>query len=152
MYENNKEIVRVLREFVEISEDNQSTFKLLVGSKIFTPEEALNEVCGMLSAGEMTIWEAFNEALFELGKHNDVILKCQNELRKFSKTPFDLILDEEFQNIEYLNQVVKEVFRMSTPGIRSSGYKAYQTIKLSTGVVIPKGTIVAFGCGLSHHY
>ena len=41
----------------------------MVKSGIWNEEGSFMEVCGMLSAGEMTIWEALNEALFELGKN-----------------------------------------------------------------------------------
>ncbi len=43
------------------------------------------EICGMLSAGEMTIWEAFNEALFELGKNKSIFVKCKEEIHNLSK-------------------------------------------------------------------
>ncbi len=49
---------------------------MLVKSGIWNEEDALYEICGMLSAGEMTIWEALNECIFELGKNAKVLTKC----------------------------------------------------------------------------
>ena len=52
---------------------------------------------------------------------------------------------------EYLGYFIKEVIRMSTPGIRSSGYYAVKAFTTADGVHIPKGMQMSFGCGLMHH-
>jgi len=101
---------------------------MLLKSTIWSEEDALMEICGMLSAGEMTIREALNETLFELGKNKNVFEKCklnvQNLWKKYGSFE-EFLKSDEFQDHDYLNWTVKEVFRMSTPGIRSSGYKAF---------------------------
>ena len=59
---------------------------------------------------------------------------------------------ESLDEMVYLTQFIKEVLRISAPGIRSLGYKAIDSFQLQDGVQFKKGDIVVYNIIGAHFH
>lgn len=64
---------------------------------------------------------------------------------------FATLTVEDIDKQDHLTYFLKETLWIFPPAVRSLGYKAYETIKLSSGLTVPKGQICVFNIYASHH-
>lgn len=69
----------------------------------------------VLAAGTDTTFTVLEWAMTELLRHPQVMKKVQNELRLTSRNRSNLIVQDDYESIPYLEAVIKETLRIHPP-------------------------------------
>jgi cytochrome P450 len=153
---NNNEIGRVLKKFLQENEDKTSVYCQVV-DQIKNKDQVFQDCISMLVGGHETTFLIFSSALYCLKKYPECYENLMAEIHEkllengkyTSKDIAELINPEKLDELEYLSFFLKEVIRMHPPAVRSLGYIAKRSFKLSD-IMIPKGEVLAFNIYASH--
>ncbi|KAL4231246.1 hypothetical protein ACF0H5_008828 [Mactra antiquata] len=112
------------------------------GSENLSVNDVKNLCLELLFAGHETTTSATCSLAFYLAKNPEIVRKLKDEFEKFGvekKTDVNL---QELNQLNYLNNVIKEVLRISPP-IGGGFRKALKTFEIN-GYQVPKGWTVAY--------
>mmetsp|Transcript_11992 Transcript_11992/g.11999 ORF Transcript_11992/g.11999 Transcript_11992/m.11999 type:complete len:374 (-) Transcript_11992:46-1167(-) len=149
---NNKEIGRVLNEFIAQSTEKNSVYAQVIDELKDTPQEQILSDCiSLLIGGHETTFMSFTSAVYCLKKYPEVMTKLMKEIQTVvleggKISPNDFLQNfnhEKLDEMEYLTMFIKEVLRLHPSASRSLGYKTLRPLKIKD-VMIPKGEILAF--------
>ncbi|KAI8143292.1 cytochrome P-450 cyp509A1 [Fennellomyces sp. T-0311] len=122
------------------------------GGKALTDEELKSNLCVFFTAGHDTTANALSFAAYHLAVNPDVQQKAREEaIRVLGDEPKDILpTQEQFQQMPYINQIIKEVLRFNGPAASLVVRQTEEDTDLA-GVFIPKGARVNLNIYGLHH-
>ncbi|KAI9493100.1 cytochrome P450 [Zychaea mexicana] len=121
------------------------------GQGRLTDEELLSNLCMLFLAGHESTASAVSLIIYHLAVHPDIQQRAREEaIRIFGDNADILPTIEQTRELKYINMVIKETLRISSPGVSMMPRVASQDTELS-GVFIPKGTRLAIDMYDLHH-
>ena len=142
-----------LDEIIAASKDKNSILHHMVEQNEFDYDKIVHDLIALFVASAETSSHTATSMMYYLKKYPDVMKKLEAELlthfEKFTDNE-GKITKEKIQELDYLNNVLKETLRIDPPGIESLLYKTYEDITIC-GVDIPKNMPIVIDI-LSAHY
>ncbi|KAI8883865.1 cytochrome P450 [Backusella circina FSU 941] len=122
------------------------------GEDSLTNEELKRNICLFFFAGHDTTACALSAAVYYLAKNQDIQQRARMEaIHILGDEPEDILpILEQTKQMTYLNQIMFEALRMSSPGPQISPRIATEDTELG-GVFIPKGSKVIVNIYDLHH-
>ena len=145
---------KTLNEITNKCEDEESIYYKLVQETDIKEDEVFEDIIGFMIAGTETSSHAIGSAIYFLKKNPKCLTKLMDEFESngFSRSGHseDHYSLDNIHKMDYLNYVVKETFRIDSPGKESLPYQTIQDVVIC-GVPIKKNTRVCSDF-ISTHY
>lgn len=144
-FENLKNFKESMKELIANSKDKKSICSLIMENEDFTYQEKFEDLIVFMVGGSETSSHTLVSILFYLKKFPKTLENLKNEIAEngFTKDT-DLKTDvtiDKLQNMDYINNVIKEALRMDNPTTETFFYQCYEDIEIC-GVPIPNGTLI----------
>mmetsp|Transcript_14930 Transcript_14930/g.17270 ORF Transcript_14930/g.17270 Transcript_14930/m.17270 type:complete len:217 (+) Transcript_14930:406-1056(+) len=151
---NFKSLFKAAQEFLDLSEDEGSVYRLIVGTDQISKEEVFSDIMLLLVAGFDTTSHAITSILYQLKKSPSKLQKLVDELEAKGLNNVDPLdtetLKRLYEECDYLNYVIKEGLRIDPPATVGLKYQANQDVTLC-GVHFEKGTIFGYSIIMPHY-
>ena len=155
---NSNEVVRVLKKFINESEDQTSVYHTVTNKLGIDGRYTFQDSMSLLFGGHETTSKTLCSVLFFLKKYPNHLITLKKELKQvlledgeLDTVNYSQLFDKnKLDNLEFLTMFLKETLRINPPAPRSSGYKSRKAFKLGS-VTIPKNQIVVFNIYGSHY-
>ncbi len=146
-----QEIERIIKERQNKQDTGQDVLGLLIQAKDeegnrLGVEELKDQILTLLFAGHETLTSAIATFCLKVAQHPTVLFKLQAEQARFQ--PNQPLTLESLKQMEYLEQVLKEVLRILPP-VGGGFREVMQPCKIN-GYAIPKGWSVLYQIGRTH--
>lgn len=145
------EIERIVLERQQQADAGQDSLGLLVKARDeegngLTVEELKDQVLTLLFAGHETLTSAIASFCLFMTQHPTILERVRTEQERFKHC--ETLTLEDLKQMEYLEQVLKEVLRMMPPA--GGGFReVLQTCEVN-GYTIPKGWSILYQISLTH--
>jgi cytochrome P450 len=149
---NANEVRSKLYTFLESSEIQNSTYHWVLRNGV-KKGEAIYDTFSFFFGGHDTSAKTICSVLFTLKKQPEWEKWLKKEVENtFGTNPRveDFMDAEKVNEMQGLNIFMKEIFRLTPPGIRSLGYRVKEDVTLKSGTIIRKGDLVFFGVEAIH--
>lgn len=145
------EIERIVRERQQQEDTGQDSLGLLLSARDeegtgLSVDELKDQVLTLLFAGHETLTSAIASFCLFTAQHPDVLAQIQAEQERFQNC--ETLTLEDLKQMEYLEQVLKEVLRVMPP-VGGGFREVIQTCEIG-GYTIPKGWSVLYQIGRTH--
>jgi len=119
-----------LTEIVEKSKDENSLWSQMKALNHYSSEDIFSDLIILLLGGTESTSHSLVSLFFYLAKHPDVKEKLVKELRDMGFHKNEELYHTKIHDCDYLNYVVKEVFRIDAPVTRGFYYVAKEDINI----------------------
>lgn len=145
------EIERIVRERQQQADPGQDSLGLLVKARDeegngLSVDELKDQVLTLLFAGHETLTSAIASFCLYTAQHPAVLERIRAEQVPFQNR--ETLTLEDLKQMEYLEQVLKEVLRIAPP-VGGGFREVIQTCEIN-GYTIPKGWSVLYQIGMTH--
>lgn len=146
------EIERIVRQRQQQNDPGQDSLGLLLNAKDeagdgLSVDELKDQVLTLLFAGHETLTSAIASFCLYMAQYPAVLEQIRAEQTSFQNR--ETLTLEDLKQMDYLDQVLKEVLRVMPPV--GGGFRAViQTCEIN-GYTIPKGWSVLYQIGRTHH-
>lgn len=145
------DIDRIVRERQQQKDFGQDSLGLLINARDedgngLSVDELKDQVLTLLFAGHETLTSAIASFCLFMAQHPEVLLQIQAEQERFQNR--DILTLEDLKQMEYLEQVLKEVLRVMPP-VGGGFREVIQACEIN-GYRIPKGWSVLYQIGRTH--
>lgn len=146
------EIERIVRQRQQQEDAGQDSLGLLVKARDeegngLSVDELKDQVLTLLFAGHETLTSAIASFCLYMAQYPAVLERVRAEQEQFKDR--ETLTLEDLKQMEYLEQVLKEVLRIMPP-VGGGFREVLQTCEVN-GYTIPKGWFVLYQIGLTHY-
>lgn len=157
-YKRNHRNLAVLQDWIQkMIENTQDELSMVYSLKKLDeipPEVLLDDIIGYILAGADTSAHSFCATLYQLKKNPEKLEKLMAEIKEhgFDKDSNmdEAISWEKIDQMDYLNNCLKEGMRLDPPGVDSLGYEAVEDVEIC-GVPFKKGQYMKINLYASNH-